>query len=573
MTLEIAKSNWNSRNKFLFALKLIAISALILSTNPESWTQFNVLLGRRQFVTLLPFIAIWGASAFALLVVAVHHKAWLRLFWGTLIAASTAITWGYYLASRLQWNVYDMMSLWNVRHEAGRAAGFYGQQMLIAAIMFVVCIFIFLFPVPTFGLRARRFLRSMSLIPVLPIAMIASVFWYKNGSTYIPMPSQFSSVSLASLLGYKISTNSVPVRQEVSWQPSVEAQSKKAKNIIYIVDESVRGDYIDLTPGNKLTPKFATLADKFVNFGPAVSGGDCSNYSNSILRFGVTRKNLIASATLNPTLFQYAKKAGYRTVYIDAEAHLITDKNFLQNFMTVKEREDIDGFYPIHELPPNVADQELARIISEELKSGKPIFVYANKNGTHTPYDNDYPATATLFHPTMKELGKDTVASLVASYRNALSWSVDNFMADFFANIDLSTSTIIYTSDHGQRFEPGKITHCQVENPDPRMGIVPLMAYSSDPEIRAKFEKGAALISGKASHFQIAPTLYNLMGYAPADIATSYDESLFDGTSRTPEMTTGDIFGVFSQHVNVTPVDPTKPYMENIEAEPAPQVQ
>jgi glucan phosphoethanolaminetransferase (alkaline phosphatase superfamily) len=562
VALAIEKTKWDKRNILLLLVNIVPLAVLILSTNPESWTQFTILLGRKQFGTLLPFMAIWGFAIIAILVAAFHTKIWVRIFWGTLIAASTAATWGYYQVSGSQLNVLDMMSLWNERHEANRATEFYGHQMLLAAGMFALWLVLFAMPTPTFGVRLRKWISWASLVPVLPIAMIATVFWFKNGATYIPMPSQFNSLSLASLLAIKVTTRESQERQSVSWQPLTPTGSSKPNNIIYLVDESLRGDYIDLTPGNVFTPKFAALADKFVNFGPAVSGGNCSNYSNALLRFGVSRKDIVASANTNATLFEYAKRAGFRTVFIDAQARNITDGNFLQNFMTMKEKSDIDAFYAIRDLPSYATDEELARIVAVELKSEKPVFIYANKNGAHFPYDDSYPASDSLNHPTMTESDRDTQAARVASYHNAISWSVDRFMAGLFAQADLSATTMIYTSDHGQRLQPAQLTHCQVENPDPRMGLVPLMVYTSDPAIRAKFEKGVALSRGKASHFQIAPTLYNLMGYAPADIAKSYDESLFDGTSRPPEMTTGDIFGVFSKHVNVTPVDLSKSYME-----------
>ena len=94
----------------------------------------------------------------------------------------------------------------------------------------------------------------------------------------------------------------------------------------------------------------------------------------------------------------------------------------------------------------------------------------------------------------------------------------------------------------------------------PRTGIVPLMVYSADTATRARLETGAKLSASKASHFQIAPTLYELMGYSRADITKNYDESLFDGTSRQPEMTTGDIFGVFGAQ----PAETLIPLAENM---------
>jgi lipid A ethanolaminephosphotransferase len=328
------------------------------------------------------------------------------------------------------------------------------------------------------------------------------------------------------------------------------------------MDESLRADYLDFTPGNPYAPHLPALADKFVNYGLSASGGDCSNYSNALLRFGASRTGIVASSNSNATLFDYAKKAGFRTVYIDAQARNITDGNLIQNYMTLKEKSAIDGFYPINDVDSSQADLELIEIIAKELKHPEPVFIYANKNGSHFPYDEAYPASAARFHPTQSESNLDTVRARIGSYRNAVAWSVDLFMESFFAKVDLSSATVVYTGDHGQRYVPGQLTHCQVEKPDPRSAIVPLLVYTSDASQRARFDAGATLLKGKTSHFQIAPTLYQLMGYAASDVAKSYDENLFDGTAREPAFTSGDIFGMFDNSVSIHPIDLTKSYLE-----------
>ncbi len=264
----------------------------------------------------------------------------------------------------------------------------------------------------------------------------------------------------------------------------------------------------------------------------------------------------------SPTLFQYAKRAGYRTVFIDAQAGGITNPGLMQNFMSMQEKADIDGFHAIRDVGSEYADEALAAVIAKELKSSQPVFIYANKNGAHFPYDHSYPAAEARYHPTMTEQPGDLKLDRIASYRNAISWSVDRFMKGLFASPDLSATTLIYTSDHGQTLDPAQLTHCQVEEPDPRMGLVPLMVYSADPLLRASFAKGAQLLKGKASHFQIAPALLMLMGYAHKDIATRYDESLFEATTHEPAFTSGDIFGLFSNAVHWNPVDTGADYLE-----------
>jgi glucan phosphoethanolaminetransferase (alkaline phosphatase superfamily) len=542
----------------LSLLKVVALIGLIAFTNQGFWQRILVLWATHQYLTIVPFLVIWGIAIVAVFVSAFHPSVWVRTFWAILIAASTAAGWGYEHISQSHLSVFEVLTLWNARHEAGRASIFYFWSAVMSAVVFVIMFIALEFPAYRFRLARKKLFSALALFPLVPIILMASVVWIKNGTGSQGLPNQFLPAALAGLAAEKLATQDIPVRQKVTWKSNGAVGTK---NIILLVDESIRADYIDLTPGNRYTPNLAALADKFVNFGPASSGGNCSSFSNVILRYGVSRKNIMAGANENASLFQYAKTAGFRTVFIDAQAGNISDGSAMQNFMTTQERADIDGFYAIRDVSSADADAALAKIVETELGAGKPVFIYANKNGSHFPYDATYPAASAVFHPTMTEKG-DTVETRIASYRNAIAWSVDLFMRDLFKDADLSNTTLFYTSDHGQQLDPNQLTHCQVDGPDPRMHLVPLMVYSSDPATRAKLEVGAKLLSGKASHFQIAATLYALMGYSAADVDGAYDEDLFKGTAREPATTSGDIFGLFGSNTIWNSVDLKKNYME-----------
>ena len=45
--------------------------------------------------------------------------------------------------------------------------------------------------------------------------------------------------------------------------------TRAVSNIVMLVDESVRGDYLDFRPGNPFTPALAAYGDRLINFGPA----------------------------------------------------------------------------------------------------------------------------------------------------------------------------------------------------------------------------------------------------------------------------------------------------------------
>ena len=76
-----------------------------------------------------------AVALLALVVAAFQPNLWLRLFWTALIALSSTAAWAYHSASQSEFTVFDVVSLWNARHETGRALVFYGQFILPAALL------------------------------------------------------------------------------------------------------------------------------------------------------------------------------------------------------------------------------------------------------------------------------------------------------------------------------------------------------------------------------------------------------------------------------------------------------
>jgi lipid A ethanolaminephosphotransferase len=533
-------------------IKLALIGVFVWLTNFGFLERVELLVNQQRMVTLLAYVLIWAVAIVALLVIAFHPRARTRLLWAIPVALSSAAAYGYYQIAHSDLSVFDMLYLWSARDEANRAGAFYAPAIVKAVLIMIFGLLTLAMPPAVFSVPMRKWLRRMVLLPLVPILTIMGIVYAKAGGGSQALPKQFTPLALSALVAQKVATQGTPVRREVAW---TAAPGRRVRHIVMLVDESVRADYLDLSPGNPHTPVLASLAEKFVDYGTATSGGNCSSYSNAIFRFAASRGDLIGSANTNPTLWQFAKKAGYRTVYIDAQAMANANPGTFQNFMTVSETSHIDRYAAILEGGPEHADMRLAEILAEELARPEPVFIYANKNGAHFPYDHSYPREVAIYRPVMSD-GGDTVETRIASYRNAIAWSVDKFMGALFAKANFADTALIYTADHGQSLEPRGLTHCTVEDPAPRTAAVPLLVYAADPALRQRFEAGAARSRGKASHFQIAPSLLSLMGYTDADIATAYDETLFAAPAREPAFTSGDIFGLFASEVRWTRVDP-----------------
>ncbi len=534
----------------LALIKVLTLGQLVYLSNFGFGHRIGLLFERGQYLTLLPFLLIWLVGLVAMAVAAFHPSRGLRLFWGLLLGLGTAVGLGYFMSSQSQLTAQDLVSFWNARHEAGHAAGQYAVPTLYGIAALLLYVLASLLPVPALSAKVRKALWIFSPLPLLPMATVAGVVWLKGHTSSQALPNQFVPISLAAVVGAKLYASPIPVRQGVAWTPG----RRLSKSIVMLVDESIRADYIDFTPGNPFTPHMAAVRDRFVDFGPAASTGNCSNYSNVMLRYLASRKDLRRTINQNASIFAHAKKAGYRTVYIDAQAGNITDGNMMQNFMTLGERENIDAFHGIRGVAAEDADTALMKIMERELQSPVPTFIYANKYGAHFPYDEAYPAAEAPFQPT-QSLAGDSASTRQASYRNAVKWSVDRLLPELVSNDNLQGAALIYTSDHGQLFEPGRLTHCQVEGSDERMALVPLLVHTDDDGLRSRLERGAAQSRGAASHFQIAATVLELMGYATTDISTAYDESLTAGTTRPAAYTSGDVFGLFQDEAIWNPID------------------
>jgi glucan phosphoethanolaminetransferase (alkaline phosphatase superfamily) len=546
-------------NLVLAMLQSAFIGALIVLTNVEVPARVALLLQQGRVATLATTGVIWFMALVCVVFIVLEKRTWVRLLWAFFLALSGTIAWGFQRAAHLELSVFDILGFWEARHEAGNASAIYGEAIKLALVLAAVSIVVYALPFISRQWSLQRFRFVRALLPVLPIAIIAGVVFQKGGNGHFAMPKQFSQISLAALATGKLALHPTVERREVTLK--VESP-RAASHILYLVDESLRPDFISTVPGNNMTPNFAAFASQMVNYGPAASGGICSNYANAILRFMPSRDDLGGGINSNPTIWQYAKAAGFRTVYIDAQAHAIENETRLQNFMTLAERKLIDGFYPLADTDSKGADIALLKIIEQEFAKPGPVFIYANKQGMHFPYDQNYDTARGPHHPIQSEVDTIEVNSMLNSYRNALDWNVEKFFTQFAKSISMKDMAMVYTSDHGQYFAPGEATHCKSSDSHPEMAYVPLFAYVDSAAGMNALAAGAAQSRGRANHFQIARTMLHWMGFADPDIAAHYPEALHTGTQLEPAYTIGDIFGLFSSNVEWVKLDLKKNYLE-----------
>jgi glucan phosphoethanolaminetransferase (alkaline phosphatase superfamily) len=536
---------------------------VIAATNLEVPQRVELLLVQDRSGALLITGAFWGLALISLFVILAHPNALTRLFWACVVGVGGAVAWGFQHAAKLELSIFDILSFWDARHEVGRAAALYGRSFMLAGFVAAAGVLSFSLPYVSRAFGQIRFTRVAAVFPVLPVVAIAALVYEKQGQGYFAMPKQFSQLSLASLTAIEIGFSAQEARHALVLKPT---ERRKSEKILFLVDESIRPDYLNTRPGNTQTPGFASFAQYMVNFGPAASGGICSNYSNAILRFAAARTDLGNKINTNPTLWQYAKAAGYRTIYIDAQAGNIKNSSQLQNFMTLDELRFVDQTYRLSDADPKDADFRLLDILEKELSAPGPIFIYANKQGAHFPYEMNYD---TASGGDAEGNADVTTQSIIKTYRNAINRNVDQFFAKLSKQLPVKDLSLVYTSDHGQYFEPGVATHCVASDARPHMALVPLFAFSSSPAIQTALRQGAEKSIGHANHFQIAPTLMEWMGFDRQDIEKLHSESLTRGSSVQPAFSHGDVFGIFLKTVEMQQIDLGKDYLEKADGKVA----
>jgi len=154
---------------------------------------------------------------------------------------------------------------------------------------------------------------------------------------YITYPAYASPIKIPVIIGnYHLTKHEQPTR---ILSENITAGQSQKKNIVLIIDESISGNYLSINGyGRSTTPDLAEFVRRglITNFGIVNSVANCSAFSQLGLRIGLSsftegaETNYIATRKSLPTIYQYAKRAGYKTWLIDSQA----DEGALTNYLT-----------------------------------------------------------------------------------------------------------------------------------------------------------------------------------------------------------------------------------------------
>ncbi|WP_085657035.1 sulfatase-like hydrolase/transferase [Pseudomonas sp. B11(2017)] len=376
--------------------------------------------------------------------------------------------------------------------------------------------------------------------PLCGVMLLSAVLFVRAGEGARGLPVMYTPLAYLNLFAYEALHNTVGPREPVSLARNGAAVGH---DIVLIIDESISGNYLDVNApfGVHSNLKEAHPGVAVFNYGYAASIANCSADTNVTLRYGGTRADYRRINSTLPSIWQYAKGAGLRTVYIDAQR---TGGN-LQNLMDGAEKKDIDEFVQFDQTSVRDRDMAAAAKLVELLNDGTPQLVVINKVGAHFPVHDKYPDAFMAYRPALPrgqftdiaDTGKrdgfngqpDDWALYRNAYKNTVLWNVGEFFSRVFAQADLNNAVLIYTSDHGQdlheRGNPGLNTHCGGD-PVEEEGLVPLVVIQGERLQTLDWPAQLAANKDRSSHYNIFPTLLQLMGYDLAGIEAVYGKPL-----------------------------------------------
>jgi len=412
-------------------------------------------------------------------------------------------------------------------------------QMAKAALIGVLLLIGILLPPRAVFTRRRGVAPVCAVIPLTVILAFSVILYGRGGSGVKGLPSSIVALPYAVVRVYEYIQFDRGNREQVSIPHRADSAQV---DVILIIDESVRGDYLDINGGEGLTSSLARDDGSTHNFALAASATNCSGGSNVILRFGGTRDGYHRAMNTQPSIWAYARAAGLKTVYLDAQR----TNGRMQNFMYDEEAQEIEQFQQFGDTDLLHRDLRIAEIISELTHNDIPELIVANKLGAHFPVHDKYPDTYMRYTPVSRRGEYADVTDTGDksgfdgdweryrnSYRNTILWNVGEFFRIIFESADLERSFVIYTSDHGQDFHedgsPGVATHCSF-SPSPNQGLVPMVVVTRDSKWAGPAATWSESNRNHTSHFNIFPTLLLAMGYEGDVVRERYGPSLFEPT-------------------------------------------
>ncbi|HEY8040556.1 MAG TPA: sulfatase-like hydrolase/transferase, partial [Polyangiaceae bacterium] len=466
------KRRWLSRA--LVLAPGAAVLALDFALRGRLLRDFTREAAHAYALCALPMVVGWGA----LVVAAAGPRGWSRWVGQTVLAVSALLAVGTQLQT---WARYRSYLNWRTALMGNSLTPFLGQQLwadrlaalalLLAPVAFVLAVAV--------ALRRLAPPGKWTCVAALPVGMAAVVAagvygkadaGWDNGTT----PDVLWLAGVAALEKSKRTHEDIMV--ELRWLPAARSpeavpalhpRPARPRDVLLLVDESVRGEDVCSVPGQgaeacEKTPfTDALLPDRF-GFAQMRSIDSTTALSMVTMMSGrspsADRSELLSA----PLLPEYAHAAGI-------DAAFWTSQNLLYaNAGRFLDGLPLSSFVCGTELAPYAdyldgADdgQLLDRVLAELPRLREPYLAVAQLSNTHFPYkvdEHDLPFSSTRDWRRMDAFGRTRVRYFDALHRQ------DKLLARFLRTLrarpGAERTVVVFLSDHGEQIgEHGQTGH------------------------------------------------------------------------------------------------------------------
>jgi len=387
----------------------------------------------------------------------------------------------------------------------------YGQDIhfLLYLVVFPIGVFIFTILLLKLAKPVKSWISNSSLFLFL---FFLTAFPNEVDAPYIyKVP-----LVLENYVSDSIMERALNVKRHEIFFNEVNKTKKKPENIVFIMDESIRGDLISVNNPNeeevmRTTPFLYSIKDKLINFGVNYSMGNCSQISNMLFISGFKNTQALK---VQPMIFQYMKNAGYETYLLDSPHNRLLDGFFYY------DKEHIDHYISLRDNKKMERDTKGLDKLKEILNKPGKKFIYLLKQGAHFPFEENFKKENAVL-----PFNKKTERGYLNLYLNALKVAVDDYWKKLIKVIDDKDAVVLWQGDHGVNIVPNKgdkyvkLTHCEVgltyRN---ELYNVAAMMYSPKKE----YYKGFKNLENGYSNIHMLPTLLDFAGYNIEDIKNNY---------------------------------------------------
>ncbi len=378
--------------------------------------------------------------------------------------------------------------------------------------------------------RTANILGGFAPLAVLGALLIPCSYRSIQGST--PDVIYFHAVGglAKQLTGIEERRDIRPMRRTPPVLPKLEAKPSMARNVLFILTESVGAELACSAPTAScpVTPFTNAASPDRLGFTQMRSNSSTTAIQLAVLWSGLQPNAGREALHRAPLLFDYAYAAGIDTAYWSSHHMMFANSRLFVQDLPTRFQCGATNLDPLADIDMGADDRLVTARIREQLGSlHEPFFAVAHYGNTHVPYlvdEDDAP-----FQPARASKSSDDNEAYRNYHKNAVHRQ-DKTIADLVRHVrslPLSQRTVIfYTADHGEQFrEHGQLGHTgslfDVE--------IHVPAWIDAPEETLTPQERRTMASratGFTFHTDVTPTLLDLMGLWDEPLLSRYTDDM-----------------------------------------------